>query len=332
MAYAPAANLTSSAGLAHLQQVYYTKKTLDILRKKFVFREVCQHDSLPRRSGRTVQFFRYQNLNSSSTQTVEGAPGTSQTYSSRIMTATVSQYSNFINVSDFLQKTAIDDQLNAASDLLGYQAGLSVDTITRAVIDAEQASTNQTMASPSLLLKVADLRTSRSLLQGIDVQPFDEGYFKVIAHPYVTYDLVNDPAAGGLADIFKYTGPKDTALVKYEDRGTVATVAGCKVMESTNVASSSGPGRWRVYVFGKGGIGCVDLEGSAPSEVRDPKKQAFNVNIIRANGPSIPDPEGLIAGAVSYNFIFTTVVLEGPAGIGGSYRYKTMEAASSIAA
>ena len=330
MAYAPAANLTSSAGLSHLQQVYYTKKSLSILRKKFMFREVCKHDSLPRRSGRTVQFFRYQNLNSSSTQTVEGAPGTSQTYSSRVLTATVSQYSNFINVSDFLQKTGIDDQLTAAADLLGYQAGLSVDTITRAVIDAEQSSTNQTMASPSLLLKVADLRTSRHLLQGIDVQPFEDNAFKVIAHPYVTYDLVNDPAAGGLADIFKYTGPKDTALVKYEDRGMVGMVAGCKIYESTNVAS--GGSRWRVYVFGKDGVGCVDLEGSAPSEVRDPNRQAFNLKIHRSEGGGIYDPEGLIAGAVAYNFIFTSVVLEGPAGIGGSYRYKTMEAASSIAA
>jgi hypothetical protein len=45
----------------------------------------------------------------------------------------------------------------------------------------------------------------------------------------------------------------------------------------------------------------------------------------------VADPEGVISAAVSYNFIFTAVVLDGPAGIGGVYRYKTLDAQSSIA-
>lgn len=330
MAYQPAGNLTSSAGLAHYPAVYYEKKGLDILEKKFVFRGVCTHDTVPKQVGRTVQWYRYINFAANTTPTVEGTVGTSQALTTRTLSATVSQYTSFITVSDFVLDTIIDPILTNAASRLGYQAGLSVDTITRNVIDAESAGTNQ--ALQGTYFKVADLRVSRSSLQANDVQPFEGSQFMAIAHPFVTYDLVNDPAAGGLADIFKYTAPNSQPLVKYEDRGTVTEVAGCKLIESTNVfqGTSGANTTYRIYVFGKDGVGCVDLAGRGPSEVTDPKKQRFAINTYKSPGPSIPDPEGVIGGFVSYNFVFSTVVLDGPAQIGGVYRYRTLDAISSI--
>ena len=329
MAYSPATNLTTSAGLPHVQVTYYKKKALDRLQKKFLFRNACMSDMIPKQEGRTVQWFRYFNLSANTTPSAEGTVGTGISPTSRVVSATVSQYTAFLTISDFLADTAIDPLVENHADLLGYQAGLSVDTITRNVIDAESSSTNQTLLGS--YFRVADLRNARHALQAIDVQPMDDGNFYCILHPYVSYDLVNDPAASGLADIFKYnTNVKDSPLVQYEDRGTITTVAGCKVVESTNVYTQSAPNKYRVYIFGKDGIGCVDLAGRGPSKVTDPKKQRFAVKVIRPDA-SVADPEGVISAAVSYNFIFTAVVLDGPAGIGGVYRYKTLDPQSSIA-
>ena len=331
MAYTPAGNTTSSAGLSHLAAILYRKKALDRLQKKFVFREACSKDMLQKASGRTVQFFRYTNFGANTTPTTEGTVGTSLSLTSKIVQATVSQYSAFITVSDILEATSIDPVVTNASELLGYQAGLSVDTITRNIIDAEDASTNQALLST--YLRVADLRNSRHGLQAVDVQPFDNNEFLAFVHPYASYDLVNDPAAVGLADIFKYnTDVKSTPLVSYEDRGVVTHVAGCKVVETTNTktGTSGSNNTYRAYVFGKNGLACVDLEGKGPSEIKDPSKQRFKINVIQG-GASIPDPEGLIGAAVSYNYVTTSVVLEGPAGIGGQHRFKTLDPQSSIA-
>jgi N4-gp56 family major capsid protein len=322
-----AQNLTSSAGLAHLQAVYYSKKGLDRLMKKFRFRQAATHDMLPKRSGRTVQFFRYTNFAADTTAATEGTTGTSLNLTSRILQATVSQYTAFITVSDLLKDTAIDPIVTSASELLAYRAGLSVDTITRAVIDAESASTNLNPLATNL--RVADLRNARHQLQALDVQPFEDNQFLVFAHPFATYDLVNDPDAAGLADIFKYTDPKGSPLVKYADRDVVTSVAGCKVVESTNVYFGGTPTKYRTYVFGYAGIGCVDLEGRGPSDVVDPKRQNFKINVIPGE-LSVANPEGKIGAVVSYNFVFTTVVLDGPAGIGGTYRYRTIDAESTI--
>jgi N4-gp56 family major capsid protein len=286
-------------------------------------------DMLPKQSGRSVQFYRYNNLSANTTATTEGTVGTSTTFNSRVLTATVSQYTAFITVSDLLKNTALDPIVQNAAELLGYSAGLSVDTITRNVIDAESSSTDQALLATNL--KVSDLRNAVHSLQAVDVQPFDDGEFFAIVHPYASFDLVNDPNAMGLADILKYnTDVKASPLVRYEDRGLITHIAGCKVITSTNVKTQTTPNRYRAYVFGKGAIGCVDLAGSAPSNVVDPRNQRFKINIVPGK-PQIADPEGVIGAAVSYNFVFTVIVLEGPTGIGGTYRYVTLDPQSTIA-
>jgi N4-gp56 family major capsid protein len=331
MPYSPASNTTGTPTLAHLAQVLYRKKGLDRLEKKFVYRMACEPDVLEKQSGRTVQFFRYSNFGPGVAPTTEGNVGTGLQMTSRYLQATVSQYTAFITVSDLLVDTAIDPILVSAAELLGYRGGLSVDTMSRNIIDTEAPNTNQAALSGYLL--VEDLRHARHSLQAQDVQPFEDGEFLCFASPFATYDLVNDPAAGGLADIFKYnTNVRETPLVKYEDRGHVATIAGCRVIETTNAFTyqSSGDNFYRVYVFGKGAVGSVDLAGKAPAKVRDPKKQRFNINVIKGE-PQIADPEGVIGGAVSYNFATTTVVLDGPAGIGGTYRFRTLDVKSTVA-
>lgn len=326
MPYAPSPNTTGSAGQAHLASVFYRKKALDRLQKKFLFREAMSKEVLPKQVGRTIQFYRHNNLAPSVVPTVEGTIGTSLSLSSNTVGASVSQYTSFISVSDFMIDTSIAPEVENAADLLGYRAGLSVDNITRAVLDAENTGCRQTLLG--LNMTVSDLRAARTNLQANDVVPMSDGNFFTIMHPFITFDLVNDPTANGLADIWKYTSPDRGAGMKYEDRGEIARVAGCRVVESTNVFSVGNS--YRTYIVGEGACAAIDLEGKGPSNVVDPRKQKFKINVIRP-GQSAADPEGTIGAFVSYNFSFTNVVLEGPAGIGGVYRMRQIDAASSIA-
>jgi N4-gp56 family major capsid protein len=332
MAYTPAGNQSNSSGLSHLQAIYYNRTGLDRLMTTFRFREACMEDQIPKMSGRLVQWFRYQNFAANTATSTEGSVGTSLTLNSNIISATVSEYSNFLNISTFLDETGIDDVVKASSDLLGYRAGLSVDTITRNVIDSESANTAQTLLGT--YLRVADLRNAATQLDALNVERLDDGSYYTLMHPYIAFDLVNDPAAGGLGDIFKYTKPDATALVNQGTAmETVATVGDCRIARSTNVTKIAGsPNKWRVYVFGKNGIGAVALNGSGPANIRDPHKQRFNIMVHRAEKGSIYDPEGMISAAVAYRFVYTTVVLDGPTNMGGTYRYRTLDCPSSIAA
>lgn len=331
MAYAPSSVTTASAQLAHLKAIHYRKEAMDRLVAKNRFHEICDKDQHELQNGRTVVWFRYGPTAALTSTTSEGTVGTPQgPFSTRQLEATLSQYSAFIVLSDFLVETAIDPIVENHARLLGEQAGKTVDNITRAVIDDEFVSSSVApgQSAVATYMKVADLRKARHTLISLEVEPFMNDMFPVFMHPYVSYDLVNDPDANGLADIVKHTNPQASPLIKYSE-GRLVEVAGCKVIEVTNVKVTGS--NYRTYVFGKGAIGSVDLAGRGPSRITDPKKERFAINVIRPKGNELADPEGNIGGAVSYNFKTTTIVKEGPSGIGGSYRYRMIDTPSSIA-
>lgn len=333
MAYSPAGMLTTSATLPHLQAVVYRKKALDRLQTKFQFDMFCMKDILERQSGLTVQWFRYSNLSVSVTPTTEGTVGSSLTPSSRIVQATLSQFSNFINFSDLLAETGIDPVAQSYSELLGYHGGLLADTVTRNVLDAESANATQSLLVGTTMT-AADVKASRHILANANVKPMDDGFYYMIMSPFVSFDILNDPTAVGIADIYKYNTPPgfQGAFIKLEDRGEVVQYGGVRIFESTNVKTQSTPNRYRVYVAGLNGIGSVDLEGRGPTRVKDPTKQRFNIRVVPGGveAANIADPEGVLGGAVSYNFKFAVVVLEGPAGIGGSYRFRVLDPQSTL--
>ena len=98
MAYSPAGNNTTSAGLAHLATVWYNRRALDQLKKRFRFYNCCEPDMIPRRSGKTVQWFRYTLLGANTTAAPEGAVGNSNTLTTTTLSGTVSEYARQIGV------------------------------------------------------------------------------------------------------------------------------------------------------------------------------------------------------------------------------------------
>lgn len=325
MAIDAAGILTSTPDLAHLQVIHYNKVGLDRLLPKYQFGVPCKKESLPLGSGRTARWFRYGTLGAQTAPATQGTVGSPlSTPGSRIISATLSQFVNYMSLSDFVVETAPDAIVENHAMLLGEAAGLTVDTMTRSVIDFEYPNSKQDPLSTTF--KVADLHAYRANLAASNVEPMEDGNFLVISHPFLTFDLVNDPNALGLGDIVKHTAPMNSPLIKYEDRQTIGVYGGCRVIESTNVATktSGGTNYWRTYCFGKDGVGCVDLTGKGPSRIKDPKKERFSIKVGRYSGNDPADPAGVIGATVAYNFKTTTVILD-------NQRIRLTDFSSSIA-
>jgi len=265
---------------------------------------------VPRRSGKTVQWFRYALLGANTTPAPEGTVGNSNTLSTVTLSGTVSEYSDFITVSTLLDETAIDPIVQNASEQLGYAAGLSVDTIIKAAFDG-QSSATLTPATLGTFATVDDLRRAKALLEGVDVRPKDDKYYYCIMHPYIIYDIKSDSTAGGFIDLMKWADPKVFLEPPNPFDDPVGVVENIKIWATTNVTTSgSSPNvLYSAYVVGRGAAGAVDLQGSGPSRVEDPSKQQFRINVIRG-GPQIADPAGMIGAAVSYRYVFLTQILD----------------------
>lgn len=317
MAYQPASNLTTTGTIAHLATVYYNRKALDTLRARFRFLQATEPDILPRRNGKTMQWYRYSTLAANTTAATEGTVGTGLALTTTTVSATVSEYSDFISVSSLLDETAIDPIVANAATELGYRAALSVDTIVRTEINSSATPEINTLGSSAT---AGDFRRAVALLGGLNVQPKMGDKFVGIIHPYVKYDLMSDNTAGGFIDVMKYANPQ--ALVE----GEIGEIAGVRLFETTNVRTSGTAPNvlYDCYVHGLGGVGAVDLAGSGPSKIADPTKQAFRINTVRG-GPNTADPEGMIGAFVSYRYVFVTKILDST-----NFRYRVIRADASL--
>jgi N4-gp56 family major capsid protein len=325
MAYSPAGNATTTAGLNHLATVWYNRRALDQLKRRFRFYNACEPDMVPRRSGKTVQWFRYTLLGANTTPAAEGTVGNSNTLQSTTVSGTVSEYSDFITVSTLLDETAIDPIVQNAAEQLGYSAGLSVDTIIKAEFDTNAGA----VLSPGTLgsfATVDDLRRCKALLEGVDVRPKDEKYYYAIIHPYIIFDIKSDSTAGGFIDLMKWAKPSEFIEPNNPFDEPVGMIENVKIWATTNVTTSGSVPNvlYSCYVVGRGAVGAVDLQGSGPSKVEDPSKQQFRINVIRG-GPQIADPAGMIGAAVSYRYVFLAKTLDST-----NLRYRIFKADASL--
>jgi hypothetical protein len=171
----------------------------------------------------------------------------------------------------------------------------------------------------------ADTANVRHRLAGLDIQAFPNGFFTVLAHPYVLYDFMHDPAVGGFQDLAKYNVVESGKYTKMEDRGFVARVNNCEIYEDTNVTMVAGsPNKYRVYFFGQEGLAAIDLAGRGPSRSEDQNRTRFKVNVIQP-GLSVADPMGKIKALASYNFVFCAKILDT-----NPYRLRKIDAPTSL--
>lgn len=315
MAYQPAQMLTTSTGLAGYPTVWYNRRGLDQLKKRFRFYHAAEPDMIPRRSGKTVQWFRYTLLGANTSGDTEGTVGSSNSLTTTTLSGTVVEYSDFITVSTLLDETALDPIVTNGAEQLGYSAGLSVDSILKAALDGQSGA----VLSPGTIgafATVDDVRRAKALLEGADVRPKDEKFYEVIMHPYIIYDIKSDNTAGGFIDLMKFAAmgkggesPLFNAPNPFDE--PIGVVDNCRIWATTNVTTSgSAPNvLYSCYVVGRGALGAVDLQGSGPSQVEDPTKQQFRINVIRG-GPQIADPVGTIGAAVSYRYVFLAQILD----------------------
>lgn len=312
MAYAPAGTTTQSPGLNHMANViYFARKGLSRLMPNLYFTQVGNPQTLPLKSGRTIQWFRRGLPSVDTTPKADGVIPNPIPQTSNILTSTVEEYGDFMSSSTLFDDTNIDDaEMNGMIDDLSFQAAISADTIARLEVDSNTGSQVDTLGST---LSASDFKAQVAIMKGINVKPYGSsagstgGDFMAIAHPYVEYDLISDNTAGGFIDATKYTN--GTAVLN----GEIGKIGGCRIMSSTNVGNdgTAAPNtKYFTYIFGDQAFGIVDLAGRGPTKVTDPQNQRFNL-MVSKGGPSGFDPTGTIGTYVAYRFVFAAKTFDG---------------------
>lgn len=255
-------NTTGSAGLSDEMKTYYSDYLIDNAIPKLVHDQFGQKHPIPKNGGKTIEFRKYSPLPKLLEPISEGVTPDGQSLNMSTIEATVAQYGGYITLSDVLLLTAIDNNLVQATKLLGAQAGATLDTITREVLNggtnvifAGGKSARGDLDETSLLM-VDDIKKAVRLLKNQNAEQINGSWVGII-HPDVSYDLTNDPA---WKDVKTYSDPSDI----YE--GEIGKLYGVRFVETTEakIWAKAGSGSRAVYstlILGDNAYGVTEITG-----------------------------------------------------------------------
>lgn len=259
-------NLTTSSGLTEEMKIYYSDYLIDCTAPKLVHDQFGQKHPIPKNGGKTIQFRKYSPLPKLLDPLAEGVTPDGQSLTMSAIDSTVQQYGGYITLSDILIMTAIDNNLVQATKLLGAQAGATLDTVTREVLNG---GTNVIFAGGKSARKditavdkltVDDIKRAVRALKNQNAEKIEGSYVAVI-HPDISYDLTNDPA---WQSVKTYSDPEDI----YE--GEIGKLFGVRFVETTeakkwvkgkNGNTDGGATVYSTLVIGENAYGTTDIEG-----------------------------------------------------------------------
>ena len=252
-------------GLSAEMKTFYDMTLIDEAQASLVHDQFGQKRPIPKNGGKTIEFRKFAALAKATTPLVEGVTPDGKGLTVSTITATVNQYGDFITQSDVLELTSLDNTILEATKLLGRQAGLTLDTIVRNVLQsgtnvtycpkvasggAETAVTSREALDNTCQLTVKVLQQVVAKLRAQNA-PTIGGKYVAIIHPYVAYDLMRDPE---WIDAHKYAKPDNL----YE--GEIGEVAGVRFVQTSEAKIYEG-GVFGSLFFGEGAYGVTEISG-----------------------------------------------------------------------
>lgn len=236
--------VTGTNDLSPEMRTFYSDYLIDNAEPELVHDQFGQKVDIPKNGGKTIQFRKYTQLPKALTPLTEGVTPDGQPLDVTILEATVSQYGGYIKITDMLDLTAVDNNLVEATKLLGSQAGRTLDTITREVLNggtnviyAGSATTRAGVAAGNKLTVELVKKAARALKA--QNAPKIDGYYVGIIHPDTEFDLTEDSR---WIDMNKYTDA-DHAWVN-----EIGKIGNVRFVESTEAK-----------IFAKAGASSIDV-------------------------------------------------------------------------
>ena len=322
---------------------YSVVRMLDRAMPLLCFEKFGQTYPLPTNSTQTAKFRRYflsgatGSAGSSSgsfyiplalTPLVEGVTPTGSTLSNQDYTVSLGQYGDFITITDVIQDTHTDNVLQQATDILGEQAAVTVETLRFNVL---KAGTNVFYANAvagrstvAAAISIADQRRVTTALNrqnakritsvvastaDYNTKSVEAGYVAVV-HPDLETDIRSMTGFKPVADYGPHTTPWEGEIGSVEQVRYLATTVSAPFL-GTGVVTASAPtlrnsdsgGGVRVDVypvlyFARDAFGIVPLKG----------KSAMTPMVVNPK-PSAGDPLGQ-RGTVGWKLWTATVILQ----------------------
>ena len=267
-----------------VDQAAYDRMAYFALRSELLFDQAADvqasNQTMP---GSSVIFTIFSELAVASTPLTETSDVDPVAMGDSNVTVSLTEYGNTINTTAKLRGTAFLDVDAAAANLIGYNAGNSMDTVVREVLAAgtnviyggggSTAPSSRVTVQAEDVIAANDVRKVTAALRGANVSPWS-GYYIGFIHPDVSYDLRRETGNAS------WNAPHvnmDTANIYTGEIGTFESVRFIETPRTkvrTDLGASSTVDVYDTYIMGRQALAkaysFVDGNGPVPSVRRGP--------------------------------------------------------------
>ena len=254
------------ATLTTENQTFYDRTLLERCLPLLTFYEDGLKKKIPAGKGTTIEWRKFGSLAAATTPLTEGTTPAGSNLTITALTKTLSQYGDFVTVSDVLDMQGKDPVIAETSELLGEQAGLTVNNIIATEISAGTSVRYAGGKTSTAALTASDVLTGDLVKKAVrdlrknNIKPFADGYYHSTISAEQAYDLMSDTATGGWIDVVKYAGAKKLLA------GEIGEYAGVRFKVSSETPVGEGASSAVVHkalIYGKDSYGVPEIGAGA---------------------------------------------------------------------
>jgi N4-gp56 family major capsid protein len=296
---------TGANQLSAENATFYQTAMLDRLLPELFFMNYGDKKNIPKRKGATANWRRLNNLSVSTTALTEGVTPDGVNLDVTAVTATVAEYGNWAKISEFLDMTGLDPILTETSQLMGENAGQSMDIIVRDIITAgtnvyyaANRASRVTVAATDTITAADVLRVRKIMkknkVKEIKLPDGSMGYLMFVS-PDVAMNLMQTQ---------EWKDQNTYVNTDNRKNGQLGKLYGVYFLEAVNVSIAAGAGAAGIDVhlnlmIGASAYGIPDIEGSSKPEII----------VHPAGSAGTADPLNQF-NTVAWKSAFTSVILQ----------------------
>lgn len=244
-------------------QTFYDTALLKRCLPLLSFYEDAMKKRIPAGKGTSIEWRKFGSLAAATTPLTEGTTPAGQDLNITAINAKLDQYGDYVVVSDVLDMQAKDPVIAETSELLGEQAGLTVNKIIAEEISkgtnvryANNKSNRDELSASDVFTGELVKKAVRDLRKN-NIPTFADGYYHATISAEQAYDLMSDTATGGWIDVVKYAGAKKLLT------GEIGEFGGVRFRVSSETPKANDDAVHMGIIYGKDSYGVPEIGANA---------------------------------------------------------------------
>jgi N4-gp56 family major capsid protein len=274
-------NLTTTTQVDPAVATFYDRVLLKRGLPFLVHNKFAQTRSLASKTGNTMKFRRYSSLAVAKTPLAEGVTPPGQQLGKTDLLAQISQYGDYVHITDVVDLTVEDKVLTEAAELLGEQFGETIDELTRDILSAcasaTEAAAGGNAKTPTEITSVDIKKIVRTMLgnkakmitrvisgtSAVGTTPVRASYWGIL-HTDLIIDLEDGTNCPDFVPVSKYPNQKD---VQEYEWGTAGGNVRWLVTQKGDIYATSPYDKYSCFIIGQDAYGAIDLKGGTVKSI-----------------------------------------------------------------